>query len=97
MLPRPVEVKPLEPYRIWLRYADGVEGAVDLSEFAGRGVFALWNDISKFNNVRLDSRGAVAWNDEVDLCPDALYLRLTGKTPEEMFPTLTGAMQHAGN
>ncbi len=26
-----VEVRPLSGYRIWLRYADGVEGEVDLS------------------------------------------------------------------
>ena len=31
VMPRPVEVRALEPYRIWLRYDDGVEGEVDLS------------------------------------------------------------------
>ena len=36
---RPVEVRALEPYRIWLRYDDGAEGEVDLSYLAGDGVF----------------------------------------------------------
>jgi hypothetical protein len=30
-----------------------------------------------------------AWPGEVDLCPDALYLDVTGKRAEEIFPTLT--------
>ena len=43
---RPVEVRALEPYRIWLRYDDGVEGELDLSYLAGDGVFAAWEDHS---------------------------------------------------
>ena len=34
---RPVEARPLMPYRIWLRYQDGTEGEVDLSHLAGKG------------------------------------------------------------
>ena len=41
---RPVEVRPLPNYRIWLRYADGTEGEVDLSHLAGQGVFAVWQE-----------------------------------------------------
>ncbi|MBI1865621.1 MAG: hypothetical protein HYR98_07860 [Nitrospirae bacterium] len=26
--------------------------------------------------------------DRIDLCPDALYLRVTGKNPEDVFPAL---------
>ena len=55
---RPIEVKALPNFRIWLRYDDGTEGEVDLSDLA------------------------------IDLCPDAMYLRLTGKSPEAIFPRL---------
>jgi hypothetical protein len=85
---KPVEVKALPGYRLWLRYADGVRGEVDLSEFAGKGVFKLWNDPLAFESVWIGEHGQLAWSDEVELCPDALYLRLTGKTPEEVFPNL---------
>ncbi len=37
---RPAEVRALEPFRIWLRYDDGIEGEVDLSDIAGRGMFS---------------------------------------------------------
>jgi hypothetical protein len=85
---RPVEVRPLPSYRIWLRYADGTEGEVDLSHLVGQGVFAVWQTEGVFAKVRLGSHGAVEWPGDVDLCPDALYLRLTGKKPEDLFPGL---------
>jgi hypothetical protein len=82
---RPVEVRPLERYRIWLRYQDGTEGAIDLSHLAGKGVFAVWGREGVFEEVKLGPHGQIAWPGEVDLCPDALYLRLTGKRPEDVF------------
>ncbi len=36
-----VEVMPRAGYRVWLRYGNGVEGEVDLSDLAGRGVFKV--------------------------------------------------------
>jgi len=80
------EVKALQGYRLWLRYEDGVEGEVDLSDIAGRGVFAAWNEQGVFESVRIEESGALAWGEDLDLCPDAHYLRLTGKTPEAVFP-----------
>jgi hypothetical protein len=83
-----VEVKALNGHRIWLRFDHGVEGEVDLSHLAGRGVFKAWADCKLFESVHVDANGAIAWNQELELCPDALYLRLTGKTPEDLFPAL---------
>jgi hypothetical protein len=85
---KPIEVRALTDYKLWLRYSDGSEGEVDLAEFVGKGVFKLWDDYSTFEKVYIGEHGQVAWNDEIDMCPDALYLRLTGKTPEEIFPNL---------
>ena len=86
---KPLEVSALPNYKLWLRYSDGTEGEVDLSDFAGRGVFKLWNDYSAFEGVYIGEQGQIAWSDEIDLCPDALYLRLTKKRPEEVFPNLS--------
>jgi hypothetical protein len=85
-MPKPLEVKALPDYRIWLRYDDGAQGEIDLSDIAGRGVFRAWTDPAVFAAVRLGSHGAIEWSPELDLCPDAMYLRLTGKTVEEAFP-----------
>ena len=83
-----LEVKPREGLRIWLRFSDGSSGEVDLSGLAGRGVFRAWDRSGVFERVYVAPHGAVAWNDEVELCADSLYLELTGKPAEEVFPGL---------
>lgn len=83
-----VEVQPLSEYRVRLRYADGVAGVVDLSHLAGKGVFQFWDDPKAFGRVSIGSCGELRWSHEVDLCADALYLQITGKQPEDVFPGL---------
>ncbi len=55
---------------------------------AGDGVFVAWLDHSFFSTVRLGPCGSIVWGDDLDLCGDALYMEITGMTPEEMFPAL---------
>ena len=81
---RPIEVEPRKRYRIWLRYSDGAAGEVNLSHLAGRGVFKAWSDRAYFETVHVASHGAVAWGQDIELCPDALYMRLTGATVSEV-------------
>ena len=80
---KPVEVKAPPDYKLWVKHADGVEGEVDLSHLAGRGVFVLWNDYAAFKKVYLGEHGEIAWSDEIDICPDKVYMDITGKTSEE--------------
>lgn len=87
-MPRLTGVQARSGYRLWLRYDDRAEGEVDLSDLAGRGVFEAWKTAGAFESVRLGPQGAVVWSEGIELCPDALYMRLTGKTPEEVFPRL---------
>jgi hypothetical protein len=94
-MPIPVEVRPLENYRLWLKYSDGIEGIVDLSDLAGKGVFSIWDNYQVFQQVQLTAGGEIAWGAQVDLCPDALYLKITGKQPEDIFPKLAEIRQHA--
>lgn len=89
------EVKVLQGYRLWLRYADGVEGEVDLSDLAGRGVFEAWQDRRFFDKVRIENGRTLVWGEHLDLCADALYLRMSGKTPADVFPNLKASKVHA--
>jgi len=82
------KVRALQGYRLELEFDDGVSGTVDLSDLVGKGVFALWCDPRAFEQVRIGSSGELAWADQIDLCPDALYLKVTGKKPEDVFPAL---------
>lgn len=89
------KVNVLSGYKLELEFDDGVAGTVDLSENVGKGVFALWLDPLVFDQVRIGSSGELVWGDRIDLCPDALYLKVTGKKPEDIFPALRELPTHA--
>ena len=90
-----VEVKPLGGFRLFLKFNDGVSGTVDLSSIAGRGVFVSWLNEGFFEKVRITDVGALEWPGELDLCPDSLYLQITGKKPEDLFPAIVRNLAHA--
>ena len=90
-----VEIRPKENYRLFVRYDDGVSGDVDLSAYAGRGVFAAWQEPGVFDQVRLADAGHPEWPGGIDLCPDAIYMKLTGKRPDQVFPSLQHLSAHA--
>jgi hypothetical protein len=92
---RIVAFEVLDNYRIRLRFDDGVEGTADLSRLVGQGVFAAWHDYALFRQAFLASQGALTWPGELDLCPGALYLEVTGKRPEDLFPNLKTLANHA--
>ena len=79
------EVKPLKKFFLYVKFSDGVEGKVDLSEFAGKGVFALWNDYSQFEKVSIGSSGELVWNEDVDMDGLGIYLKLTGKNRKTFY------------
>lgn len=92
---KPIAIKALSNYKIWIKYSDGVEGEVDLSYLAGKGVFSIWNDYEKFKNVKIGEHGEVMWDENTDLCPDSIYIKLTGKSIEELFPNIKKELSYA--
>ena len=90
-----IRVAPHPGFRLALHFDNGENGVVDLSEFVGRGVFGVWEQPGVFERVALTDDGAVEWPGEIDMCPDSLYLRMTGKKPEDVFPSLRNQMSHA--
>ena len=80
---RPVNITALPGYKIRVDYADGVGGIVDLSDSVGRGVFAPLRDEAFFKQVHVGDHGQIAWTDEIEICPDAAYLEITGKISRE--------------
>jgi hypothetical protein len=75
-------------FRLRLRFDDGIEGVVDLSSEAGKGVFAIWATPQAFADFRIENGRRVVWSHTLDLCADALYLEITGRQPEDLFPQL---------
>jgi hypothetical protein len=78
--PRPIEVRTLPGYTVWLRFSDGASGEVDLSDLAGKGVFAAWLEPGFFERAYIsDAAGTLSWPGELDLDPVVLYCEVTGK------------------
>ena len=92
---RIVQIHAQEGYSLFLTFEDGVRGCVDLSALAGKGVFACWLDPDVFKSVQIGPSGELVWGDQVDLCPDSLYLKVTGKSVEELFPAVSHKPTHA--
>ena len=90
---RPIGVEAKQTYQIWLKYEDGVNGELDLGHLAGKGVFKAWDVPGYFKTVRVTEYGSIAWGDtdDIELCSDALYMRLTGKPIEEVWPDMVAA------
>jgi hypothetical protein len=81
-----ISVETLPNHRLKLRYHNGVEGVVDLSGELGKPMFKPWDDPEFFKKVRIGDFGQPEWPGEIDLCPDALYMEITGMTVEQLFP-----------
>jgi Protein of unknown function (DUF2442) len=70
-----VEVKAEPDHRLFVRFADGTSGKVQLDLSELRGVLAPLRDPSFFERAFVD-HGAVAWSGDIDLAPDAMYERV---------------------
>ncbi|MCU0339664.1 MAG: DUF2442 domain-containing protein [Spirosomaceae bacterium] len=81
MIPKPVRVQSVGKYKIELHYEDGTQGVADLSHLAHKGVFVIWEAPDVFDDVYIDSEtGAIAWTEDIDVCPDALFFKIKQTT-----------------
>lgn len=81
---RIVEVRVRPEFYLYVRFADGTEGEVDVRPFLFArkpGVFERLRDPAEFAKAYLSSHGAVTWPGELDLAPDAMYndIKATGR------------------
>jgi len=78
---KPIEVKALTRYKIWVKFEDGVSGEVDLSDSAGKGIFKFWNEGDNFEKVFINKEtGGIAWNNELEICPDTVYEQIKSES-----------------
>ncbi|NJP10480.1 MAG: DUF2442 domain-containing protein [Leptolyngbyaceae cyanobacterium RU_5_1] len=79
MLKDIVAVKPLAGYQLFLRFEDGIEGVVDISQLIPfSGIFAPLQDLDYFAQVQIHPElGTIIWQNGADLDPDVLYSVVT--------------------
>ena len=77
MLPRLLVAEYRRDYRLWLKFADGVEGEVDLQDELWGEVFEPLKDKPKFAGFVLDRElGTIVWPNGADFAPEFLYEKL---------------------
>ena len=76
-----IEVKPLENFKLFLRYSNGVKGEYDLSKVIERDDFKILRSEKIFNQVFIDEKtNDIFWPCGVSLCRDAVYRQLELKS-----------------
>ena len=77
MLPRLQKSEYRGGYRIWLQFADGVEGEVDLESELWGEIFEPLKDVGMFADHCLDpDLSTLVWPNGADFAPEFLYQRL---------------------
>src|SRR5205085_4873997 len=77
-----VKVRYVHDYTLWLRFKDGVEGEVDLSEDLWGLVFQPLRNIEYFKKVKVKG-SSIEWPNGADFAPEFLHLRALGWEPCE--------------
>ncbi len=74
-----IEVKVIKDHILYLRFENGVEGEVDITQIVPfKGVFKKLQDPQYFKTVQLNQElGTIVWDNGADLSPNTLYTAIT--------------------
>ena len=65
-------VKPLEGYKLLVKFENGEERVFDVSPYLNIGKFAELKDLSLFNSVMVKF-DTIEWGNHLDIDPEVLY------------------------
>ena len=74
MFPKVIDARHAGGYRVWLRFADGLSGEIDLERDLWGPVFLPLKDVAEFSKLYADPEcKTVVWPNGADLAPEFLY------------------------
>lgn len=78
----------LRDYKLFIQFADGSQGVIDLTDKVGRGgIFLPLTDRQYFCRLKVDDQlHTITWEDGADLSPEFLYERLRETNHNNLFP-----------
>ena len=68
-----IEVRSLENYIVWVRFADNFDATIDIKPYITTGISTKLLEVDYFNQVKTDEFGGITWQNGFDFCPN--YLR----------------------
>ena len=72
MNPRPIDVKPVENYRLLITFENNEKKIFDASPLLELPLYRQLKNKGLFSLAKTDGM-CVFWNDDIDLCPDMVY------------------------
>ena len=72
MRPRAIEVKPLEDYRLLIKFNNNEVKVFDVKPYLKYKQYSELKKIEIFNTVKIAGL-SIEWSNGVDICPDELY------------------------
>jgi len=72
MNPRPIDVKPIDEYKLLVIFQNKERKIFDVSSLLDLPMYSKLKNKGFFSLAKADGM-CVFWNDEIDLCPDMLY------------------------
>jgi len=71
--PRVMSVSPMDGYRLLLGFSNGEQRVFDAKPLLEYSVFEPLREEAFFKSVRVEF-GTIMWPEDLDYCPDTLYL-----------------------
>lgn len=87
------EVKYITDYNISIKFDDGVNGTIQLSDLVQKGIFKVLQDKNEFAKVYTNGY-SIAWSNELEIDANTIYAELTGK---HFWEILSPKLSHATN
>jgi hypothetical protein len=69
---RIVQVKPLDNFKVWVKFADGFSADVDVKPFIKGGISDALKVEEFFRDVKVDDFNGISWKNGFDFCPNFL-------------------------
>jgi hypothetical protein len=74
MIPRIIDARHAGAYQVWLRFADGLTGEIDLESELWGPAFEPLKNAAEFARVRFEpDLGTIAWPNGADFAPEFLH------------------------
>ena len=72
-----IEAKYVRDFTVWVKFEDGTEGELDLSEELYGPIFETLRDVLYFKQVKVNPElGTIVWPNGADLAPEFLYEKI---------------------
>lgn len=72
MRPKAIDVKPLEDYKLLIKFDNGEEKTFDVKPYLNHNIFLELKNKELFKKVKIGGL-SIEWANGADICPDELY------------------------